>query len=217
MLKEFKYVKKEVRGMVEDALHMQKELYQFLDAFADGEIPGDKYSLYELKKFVQSVVKNQRKADGFFRVDGYWSLLPEGIHMPSDGRVDFVYIPTYIAVSILTLFLERFPEEAMTIENYIDTLHDGIYFASTRGLRGAGYEAEEGVTESLKILSKGKVISYLSKNVKNDERLKPLYEIVSQKLTHYEELVKENKSLDYGFSKITPEKIKEILKLIERG
>ncbi|MDQ7056678.1 MAG: hypothetical protein Q9M89_09610 [Persephonella sp.] len=217
MLKEFKCVKEEREGMVEEALHMQRELYFFLDAFAKGEIPSSSYSLYELKRFVQSVVKSQRKADRFFRVDGYWSLLPEGIHMPSDARVDFVYIPTYIAVSILTLFLERFPEEAMTVENYTDALHSGIYFASTRGLRGAGYEAEEGVIEALKILSKGRVLSYLSENVGNDERLRPLYEIISQQLTHYEELVKENKSLDYGFSKITPERIKELLKQIRRG
>ena len=63
--------------MVEEALHLQKELYQFLDAFADREIPDDKYSLYELKKFVQSVVENQRKADRFFRVDEYWKFTAE--------------------------------------------------------------------------------------------------------------------------------------------
>ena len=217
MLKEFKFIRsrqelKQGESLPEKALMLRKELEEFLEDFVSGRIPGKSYTLSDLKAFVRSLIENQREKDRFWRVDGYWSLLPVGKHIPSDARIDFVYIPTYIAVSILTLFLKRFPEEALTIDGYIDSLHSGLYFASTKGLRGFRYEEESGTIEYLKMFSKSGVIKYVFENAEKDERLKPLYEIIVGKLMNYQEHIKEKKPLVYGFNcRIEPNQLQGIL------
>jgi len=77
--------------------------------------------------------------------------------MPADARVDFVMFPTYIAVSILTLFKIRYPDKAKSMEGYDDALRLGYKFATHRRLKGHGYEAQYEKTRALRILDLGGV------------------------------------------------------------
>jgi hypothetical protein len=202
MIKEFKSVSSAENHQVQKALSLKKELEIFFEKLMKKKLPSKDYSLRDLKAFVISLINNQRKKDGFWRENGYWSLLPAGMYMPKDARVDFVYEPTYIAISILTIFLKRYPQEALVIDRYIDSLHDGIYFASTGNLKGATRYSIEETFKYLKMFSDAGVLEYVCENVKNDERLKPFYETVIGWFTYFLEHVHDNKKLVYGFSEI---------------
>lgn len=217
MLKEFKSVSSAENKKVQKALCLKKELETFLERLMKKDLPNNDYSLRDLKAFIVSLINNQREKDGFWKKNGYWSLLPVGIHIPKDARVDFVYEPTYIAISILTIFLKRYPYEALTIDGYIDSLHDGIYFASTRNLKGANSYSIEETFKYLKMFSDAGVLEYVFENVNNDERLQPFYETVIDWLNYFQEHVQNNKKLVNGFDEINPDNLQKILEDLNIG
>ena len=214
MLKEFKSVSSRENKKVQKALYLKKELETFLERLMKKDLPNNDYSLRDLKAFVVSLINNQREKDGFWRKNGYWSLLPVGMHMPKDVRVDFVYEPTYIAISILNIFLKRYPHEALTIDRYIDSLHDGIYFASTKNLKGVNSYSIEETFKYLKMFSDAGVLEYVFENVNNDERLQPFYEVVIDWLNYFQEHVQSNRKLVNGFDEINPDNLQKILREI---
>jgi len=143
------------------------DMKNLLEKIAIGEIPNEStYTLSDLKKFCKSLIRNQRNELKSIR-PGSWCIVPTEIAeegMPSDARVDFVFFPTYLAISILTRVLLDYPEVPKQIPNYYEVLRKGFIFATYRKLRGHGYNAESEMIEAIKILSLGKVPKYLALN-----------------------------------------------------
>jgi hypothetical protein len=121
-----------------------------------GAIPSASYSAAQLKRYCRSLVQGQHRGDEGLQ-PGSWSLTMQPGDMPPDARVDFVFVPTYIAVATLSKYLLVAPGEAIQIRGYDRALRQGLLFATHRGLRGSGYDAPFGFFEAVEILSFGEV------------------------------------------------------------
>lgn len=116
--------------------------------------------------YCESLVTGQRGRIGRIAA-GSWSVAVEDEQlqfMGSDGRVDFVMVPTYIATAILSRVLLDHPWIAIRIPAYHRSLRQGLRFCLHRHLHGAGNDAWRGMTDALTILATGKVPLLLSKD-----------------------------------------------------
>ena len=83
--------------------------------------------------------------------DGSFKLFCS-FNIPSDARVDFCYIPTYLATaSLMKAYLSE--PESFT-EKEITALSDGLKMSTARNLRGHGYEGLKGQIEAVNIFMK---------------------------------------------------------------
>ena len=160
MIKKFMITEKvEVRKM-ENIVNAMRDL---LEKLVSGEIPNvDTYTRSDLKDFCTSLINGQRNDIGL--KSGSWCVAPSAKDFPSDARVDFVFFPTYIAISILTRVLVDYPEIPEQIPNYAEVLRKGFKFATYRRLRGHGIGAELEMIDAIEILSSGNVTKYIASN-----------------------------------------------------
>lgn len=154
MIKEFTFSRsvsiEEMGARCSDML----EVLELLDEGGVGD--GKLYSLQDLEAYTRSLVIGQRESLGR-TVPGSWSVAPNDDAMDSDARVEFIFVPTYIAVATLSRVTCEFPLLPPTIPTYLDALKKGMVFSALRGLAGHGYEADLGAIEALRILSMGRV------------------------------------------------------------
>ena len=94
---------------------------------------------------------------------GAWCL-PEGYQMPSDARVDFLYMPSYIAVSWLALVKQKYPSITSEFKDYDKLFKRGLDFASGRNLSGHGYDADRELLVAVDYLELGDVFKFVKKN-----------------------------------------------------
>ena len=128
------------------------------------EIPSEELTEKELERLCRSLIMEHRKdLPGF---EDSWSVLPpKNNHgAPSDARVDFVYKPTYIAISILTRVMIDHPEISDRIPGYKEALRRGYRFSTLRRLMGHGFGAEGDRIENMELFENGGVIGFLSEN-----------------------------------------------------
>ncbi|MEE1151363.1 MAG: gamma-glutamylcyclotransferase family protein, partial [Methanobrevibacter sp.] len=83
--------------------------------------------------------------------DGSFKLFCS-FNIPSDARVDFCYIPTYLATAALMKAYLSEPESFT--EKEITALSDGLKMSTARNLRGHGYEGLKGQIEAVNIFMK---------------------------------------------------------------
>ena len=72
------------------------------------EIPGDGYTRADLFNYCKLLVVGQRRSLGRTKA-GSWSVAPSDKGMDSDARVEFIFLPTYIAVATLSKVLRLYP------------------------------------------------------------------------------------------------------------
>jgi len=90
----------------------------------------------------------------------FWGYFdPDG--MPHDARVEYIFTPTYIAVSILANVLMRLPSRAMKIDGFAEILKKGLNAATGRNFEGAGYEAVSGLVDALEIFADGRMFDFI--------------------------------------------------------
>ena len=121
----------------------------------------DKKCMEKFLEFTRYLVDHQRfdELEGM-NIKGSWCL-PMDAEMPSDARVDFMYMPTYIAVAWLTLIRQEYSQIADSIDNFDKSLRCGLDFASGRKLSGHGYEATEEMLVAIEYLSLGKAFDFI--------------------------------------------------------
>jgi len=160
MIKEFNYY--EV-GNLEEMESMVLEMHVILEKFKKKEIPNADYSLADLTMFCKSLVNNQRCSDqrpDKSYIQGSWSVAPVG----ANERNRFIFIPTYIAVSILSKFMQVYPENASSISGYKTALLRGLVYSVRRQLawNGDGSKVSKRSIEAIEILDMGDVPDLLS-------------------------------------------------------
>lgn len=132
-------------------------MLEVLEVLDEGAVSTDpEYGPGELAAYVQSLVAGQRGSLGR-TVAGSWSVAPNDSSMDADARVEFIFLPTYIAVATLSRTLCEFPLLAIETEGFADALRRGMVFASHRKLGGHGFEADRGTIDALRILSMGRI------------------------------------------------------------
>ena len=86
----------------------------------------------------------------------FWGLgNPE--EMPGDARVDFFYTPTYIAVSMLTNIMQKYPDLTMKVKGFEETLKNGLYAATGRSFSGHGFDDMDGLIDCLDLFAEADV------------------------------------------------------------
>jgi hypothetical protein len=120
------------------------------------DLAENKLSRGQVSVYCASLIEGQRQSLGRTKPDS-WAVCPDDEEMPADARVDFIFFPTYIAVSILSRVKQEFSDIAAAIPDYNEGLRKGMIFATHRRLRGHGYDADDGVREALEIFKIGKV------------------------------------------------------------
>ncbi len=121
------------------------------------------YYKEDFRNLLESFVKGQRRSLGGTK-GGSWSIVPNDTGMPSDARVDFIFMPTYLVTAILSRVFCDYSDIAKSINGYTNALKKGMKFCSSRNLQGDGYEGDAGAAKALTILSIGKVPWLLENN-----------------------------------------------------
>ena len=155
-----------------------RRLYKTLEMLCQCRIPNNEYSMNDLEKLMKSLIARQSPPGKFIAVGGNWSLMDNDIGVDSDVRVDLVFFPTYMVVSLMTLFWHRYPERAKRLKGFQKALHEGLNFASMRRLYGHGLERHDQRLQALRILKMGDVFRYVVNHADEHEGCHALLDVL---------------------------------------
>ncbi|MBV2131854.1 hypothetical protein KRX52_03470 [Pseudomonas sp. MAP12] len=150
-----------------------ESMLDILQALATRKIPSATYTMNDLERYLLSLIKGQEKTPECTTF-GSWSAAPKSDGMPADARVEFIYIPTYIATSTLSIALLEHPITTLLIPGYLIALINGLVFCTGRELRGHGCDVDIGAIDAINILSLGKIPLLLDQNPNYCPRLKKI-------------------------------------------
>ena len=87
-------------------------------------------------------------------------------HMPSDARVEFIYMPTYTLAAYL-IHCKMVLKELFTNDEELETGFKGILLASAgRNMTGHGYEELDGLVDALEIFLTAPLKAFLAEHGK---------------------------------------------------
>ena len=152
-----------LKGSIEDLYRTKQQLYDFLNTLIANKIPENDFMLNELRETMKDLMKRQR-TDLKHPRNLSWCLPEDDSGMCSEARVDFMYEPTYIVVSIMTYVKVHYPAVVESIGGYDGVLKKGMRFSTMRNLSGHGYESLDGTAEAVRIFDLGGVPAFLEEN-----------------------------------------------------
>ena len=114
----------------------------------------DKPSADEVAEFLTSHMPLQDEK-------GAWGLVKPS-EAPSDARVDYYYIPTYLSAAIMMRAYFDYPEVTERIEGFQTAFRKALQACTGRSFRGHGYGAMAGVLEAMRIFSDGGAVRILN-------------------------------------------------------
>ncbi len=115
---------------------------------------------------VRSVVPYFKRFDG--RPDMGFCTLSSPEELPSDLRVDYVYIPTYLACAILMRAAVE-NKNLLQDERIRDTLFYGLNGCIGRNFFGHGYEGVSGFLDAMEIFAQGRVLRFVERRPEFNE------------------------------------------------
>ena len=103
-------------------------------------------------------------ADGFIEFQDvpdrkFYSLIPT-INVPSDIRVEYIYIPTYIVCGIIMYAVVKYPA-LMGNRTFKETFYNGLNGCIGRNFSGHGYDSIKGFLDTMDIFSQSKVMDFI--------------------------------------------------------
>lgn len=128
---------------------MIHEMRTVLEAFKLGRPSAD-----EVAEFITSHMPLQDEK-------GAWGLVKPS-EAPSDARVDYYYIPTYLSAAIMMRAYFDYPEVTECIEGFQTAFRKALQACTGRSFRGHGYGAMAGVLEAMRIFSDGGAVRLLN-------------------------------------------------------
>ena len=125
--------------------------------------------IFDLKDFLdedsdfedRQWMKNLNTILDFQDLDGSFKLF-DSYKIPSDARVDFCYLPTYLATAILMKAYMDYSSKFSLKETV--GLKYGLKMSCAKNLRGHGYEALRGQIEALNIFMKAGLREFMDLN-----------------------------------------------------
>lgn len=81
--------------------------------------------------------------------------------IPTDVRVDFVYIPTYLATAILICAVSEY-QDLLENEAIKETLYYGLNGCTGRKFLGAGYDDIDGFLDAMEIFSQCNILQFVA-------------------------------------------------------
>ena len=167
---------------IESLMEVQEKLYADLKEIESGQVSYEAHLNYVKKTIMdQQPLLSEPEYSG-------WPI-GDSSQMPTDARVDFLYIPTYILVTIMVDFLLKWPEEAQAQEGFMDTLEKGLLTSTLRKFGGHGYEYWEGLLDAFDIF----LTTNMEKFLDNYEELCPRFtQSYEEALGHIEYYLEQN-------------------------
>lgn len=110
-----------VQAMLGQVITMRRILYML----ACEDIPSATYSVEELQSYMQSLICRQHGAAG------YWSVAPNVEALTPLHYYAFVFIPSCIAISLMSMYLQCLPGSAIQITRFAHTLRAGMKFCTS--------------------------------------------------------------------------------------
>ena len=143
--------------------------------------------------------------------NGFWALV-DPQEVPSDIRVLYFYIPTYISTAILIRSRLDYPMIVNEISGFDEALSKGLLASTSRSFKGHGIYDMAGVIEALTIFQKGGVKRFLKGNTVCSE----FSELVRNWLSFFHKALQSGNTTA-GWQEDYSEKYRSILSLYEEG
>lgn len=140
------------------------KLKRDLVELANGLVPEN-----EIVEYVKSMKESLRLVENGKCENMQFLMFDEPSSMPADARVDFVYLPTYLAATIMMTAMCRY-EIFESDEAFKKTLHEVLNATLGRKFLGAGYEENSGFMNTLEIFATGDTFDFVEKFPKLNER-----------------------------------------------
>ncbi len=140
------------------------DMESLLKALSDNSIPNENdYSIDDLIHYITSLVNGiAHKPSGV--IYSCWSVMPVETIADRNARVDFIFMPSHIVTATLSLFQQRFPDNAQTIEGFASALTDAYRFSAITKFQGAGYDSINHQIRVIDILTIGNVPNTINDN-----------------------------------------------------
>ena len=182
MLKHYEIVE---QGSTTEMFQMIAQMSEILDALASGEIPNDTtYTFQDLAHYLRSLVTHQRGSLGSTK-PGSFSVALTDSGMDSDGRVDFIFQPTYIATATLSRVFQDDPDLCSMIPGYEEALRTALDFCVKRGLAVDNADDQIlGLAHILTIFEKGRIFELLARTPELSPELLELLQTIRRYLRH---------------------------------
>ena len=129
-------------------------LKQTLTDMAEGMEKED--AAFAVQTIAQTITRDRERPDM-----GFCSFLSPR-NLPSDLRVDYVYVPTYYACAIIMrAVLDQ--EELLQDESIRDALFDALNGSTGCSFFGHGYDAVDGFLQAMEIFAHGRVLRFVER------------------------------------------------------
>jgi hypothetical protein len=151
----------EFREALEEMSFRVENMRTVLDMMVSRQIPGSLCSEELLILYLKTLMFGQRENISSLKPGSWAVVTPENDIIPSDARDDFVHLPTYLAIAIISFALSDLNDLATKINGLETSLGKGLDFAALRRLGGHGYDWLDCRLRALEIFKKGKVLNLL--------------------------------------------------------
>ena len=94
------------------------DLEDTFNSLVNMQIPNREFTENDIKAFCKSLIEGQRgeiKGSGGSIKSGSWGVAPVTDEMTGEERVDFIFKPTYIVISILTFIAKKYPAQVVLV------------------------------------------------------------------------------------------------------
>lgn len=112
--------------------------------------------------YLTSLVQGQR-FDLSRSKPGSWCVAIDDDDMPKDARVDFIWFPSYYAVSTMIQASQQMPDVIARIPGFEDSLRHGLEFAANTRLSGHGYGEPIERCEAINLLFSAGVFDFIKR------------------------------------------------------
>ena len=102
----------------------------------------------------------------------YFLGLDEPNKMPSDARVDYFYMPTYLGTAIVMKAVMAYPD---LLKEYGSVVQGLLLGCTGRGFKGHGFDDLKGLIETLRIFAEADCEGYLTNNPEGCTECASLY------------------------------------------
>ncbi|QNO15925.1 hypothetical protein HYG86_14690 [Alkalicella caledoniensis] len=116
---------------------------------------------YDLKRYVEKLVEDQKDFEGNDKI-GFWGLWDPN-KLPTDARVEYFYMPSYIATGVLVSCKLDYPHIASEVTGFEAALEKGLLGSTTRGFQGHGYDNLDGLVKALNVFITAKTHIFIEK------------------------------------------------------
>lgn len=150
---------------IQEMYERKNELQEFLERIKKNIKEQNELSLSDgdIQLFITELLGNMDE-------NGLYHLIKDS-DMPKDARIDFIYEPTYLVISIFAKLVENELLDKNTIETCLKHIMQFQKTISKSGIPGHGYESISDIERALQIMEEGGLLEYFHKNANDYQEL----------------------------------------------